>query len=372
MFELKTNDGEARHGVLNLPHGKLDTPFFMPVATQGALKGPLLRDAEEAGAQIILANTFHLILRPGLDELKDYGGLHKFMAWDKPILTDSGGFQVFSLSELRSVDEKGVTFRSPVDGSKVFLSPELATEAQEIIGADVAMCFDECLAYPATHKQAKTSMELSLDWGERCKKYHKAERGPTPKQQLFGIVQGGIYQDLRQASCEGLLKMDFDGYAVGGLAVGESQREMLEVLSFTLPLLPQDKPRYLMGVGTPKDLLEAVKRGVDMFDCVLPTRNARNGQLFTNTGVIKIRNAKYRGLDKPPQEGCDCYTCRNFSLGYVHHLFRCNEMSGAQLAACHNVFYYQQLMRSMRSSIQRQKFADFYRDFHSTYSSDDK
>ena len=363
MFKLHQQDGEARAGELTLPHGKVPTPVFMPVATQGALKGPLLRDALEAEAEIILANTYHLILRPGLDEIESYGGLHKFMSWDKPILTDSGGYQIFSLSDTRKISPDGVRFTSHIDGSKLFLSPEDATYAQHKIGADIIMCLDECLAYPATKDQAKSSMELSIEWAKRCYTAHEEaiRKDGDIQQGLFSIVQGGIYQDLRERCAEELIEMDFPGYALGGLAVGEPREEMLGVLDYMKDILPRDKPRYLMGVGRPQDLVEAVRRGIDMFDCVLPTRNARNGQLFTTNGVIKIRNAKYRARQEPADENCGCYTCRNHSLGYLHHLFRCGEMSGAQLAACHNIYYYQQLMREMREAISQGSFDDYAR-----------
>ena len=368
MFSITATDGEARTGELTLPHGKVETPFFMPIATQGALKGPLFRDAEEAGAQIILSNAFHLLLRPGLDEIKKFGGLHRFMGWNKPILTDSGGYQVFSLSAMRKISAEGVTFNSPVDGAKVFISPEVSIGAQQDIGADIAMCFDECTPYPASRQQAKQSMDLSLAWAQRCKDAHK--QGSPPGQQLFGIVQGGMYKELRHQCLDALTAIGFDGYALGGLSVGEPQNEMLEMVEHIAPLMPAATPRYLMGVGTPADLVESVARGMDMFDCVLPTRNARNGQLFTRSGVIKIRNAKYKGSEQPPQEDCDCYCCANYSLGYLHHLFRCKEMSAAQLAACHNVFYYQKLMQNMRSAIKKGKLKSFISDFYACYCPD--
>lgn len=364
MFLVKSQDGTARTGQLDLSHGSVATPIFMPVATKGALKGPLLRDATDADAQIILANNFHLILQPGLEEIKSYGGLHKFMSWDKPILTDSGGYQVFSLSEMCTITEEGASFASPLDGAKLFLSPESAIEAQHIIGADIIMCLDECLEYPATLAKAKASMELSVRWADRCKQTHVRAKKQN-KQKLFGIVQGGTYEDLRKECCDKLVRIGFDGYALGGLAVGEPQQKMLDLVAYMDEFLPADKPRYLMGVGKPADLVEAVARGIDMFDCVLPTRNARNGQLFTPNGVVKIRNAKYRGLDEPPQAGCNCYCCRNYSLGYLHHLFRCDEMSGPQLAACHNIFYYQQLMGNMRDAIGKGTFNLFREHFYS-------
>lgn len=380
LYQLKQTDDKARLGQLSLHNTSpataeplvIDTPAFMPIATQGALKGPLFRDAIAADAKIILGNTFHLILRPGLDLLSSYGGLHKFIGWDGAILTDSGGYQVFSLSEMRSLSEEGVKFSSPVDGAKVFLSPESATQAQHTIGADIIMCFDECLAYPATHEQAKHSMELSMRWATRCKATHvdllnqkqEQDKDQAHQPKMFGIVQGGVYKDLRQQSTEHLLATEFDGYAVGGLAVGEPQEQMLEVATYMNELLPQDKPRYLMGVGKPDDLVEAVALGFDMFDCVLPTRNARNGQLFTTNGVIKIRNSQYRDNQNPPDEDCQCYCCQNYSLGYLHHLFRCSEMSGPQLAATHNVFYYQKLMQDMRDAIEKKQFNQFVDNFY--------
>ena len=376
MYKLLDTDSSARLGSLRLSRTSLDTPVFMPIATQGALKGPLFRDAIAAEAKIILANTFHLLLRPGLDGLRHYGGLHNFSGWSGAILTDSGGYQVFSLSQMRSISEEGVLFNSPVDGAKVFLSPELATEAQHVIGADIIMCFDECLAYPATYERAKESMELSLRWAARCKETHSRlletrQPGSTGSEphapKLFGIVQGGTYKDLRKICVDKLLEMDFDGYAVGGLAVGEPQEEMLEIAGYMNELLPKDKPRYLMGVGTPADLVEAVALGFDMFDCVLPTRNARNGQLFTANGVINIRNAQHRNSKSPPQEDCQCYCCQEYSLGYLHHLFRCSEMSGPQLAACHNIFYYQQLMRDLRDAIKNSTLKKYIGDFYTKY-----
>lgn len=381
IYQLKNNDVNARRGQLSLIKTsamannsiEIETPAFMPIATQGALKGPLLRDAVAADAKIILGNTFHLILRPGLDLLESYGGLHKFIGWQSAILTDSGGYQVFSLSKMRSLSEEGVEFNSPIDGAKVFLSPESATAAQHIIGADIIMCFDECLAYPATHAQAKQSMELSLRWAARCKATHvrlldeSQSKKESNQPKMFGIVQGGVYKDLRKICTEQLLELNFDGYAVGGLAVGEPQEKMLEIASYMNDLLPQDKPRYLMGVGSPADLVEAVALGFDMFDCVLPTRNARNGQLFTANGVIKIRNAQYRNNQHPPQDDCQCYCCQNYSLGYLHHLFRCSEMSGPQLAATHNIFYYQKLMSDMREAIAKNQFNKFIDDFYAKY-----
>lgn len=372
MFNLNSVDGTARSGVLSLAHGKVETPVFMPIATQGALKGPLLRDADEAGSKIILANAFHLLLRPGLEEIKQFGGLNKYMGWNKPILTDSGGYQVFSLSGMRKISRDGVSFISPVDGAKVFISPEVSINAQMSIGADIAMCFDDCAPYPGSRSKVANSMSLSLVWARQSKQVHHQglESLSNGGQKLFGIIQGGMYKDLRRECLEELVSIGFDGYALGGLSVGEPIHEMLEMVEYMADIMPVDLPRYLMGVGTPGDLVEAVARGIDMFDCVLPTRNARNGQLFTRNGVIKIRNAKYKGSEVPPQMDCPCYCCSNYSLGYLHHLFRCKEMSGPQLAACHNIFYYQQLMQDMCDAIKNKRLKSFIKGFNSCYYSD--
>ena len=362
FFKVRRMDGEARLGQLDLPHGAVETPVFMPVATAGALKGVLPRDVAEA--PMLLANTFHLILRPGVEEIKSYGGLHRFMHWPKPILTDSGGYQVFSLSALRAIDEQGVTFRSPLDGSRLFLSPESATEAQLDLGADIIMCLDECTPYPADPKDAAASMRLSAGWARRCKAAYNKRVHKEERFKLFGIVQGGMYPDLRRACLEMLVAIGFDGYALGGLSVGEPKEEMLALVEEMAPRLPSDQPRYLMGVGTPSDLVEAVRRGMDLFDCVLPTRHARHGQLFTSRGPINLRNANHKGKQDPPDKNCSCYCCRHFSLGYLHHLFRCREMLGPQLASLHNIFYYQNLLSTMREAIKNGILTAFTKHFY--------
>ena len=358
-FELLNTDGLARRARLNFPRGVVETPAFMPVGTYGTVKGMLPRDIEEIGAHIILGNTFHLMLRPGTEVIRQHGDLHDFIGWQKPILTDSGGFQVFSLGELRKITEQGVKFRSPVDGAPVELTPERSMEVQRALGSDIVMIFDECTPYPATPEQAKRSMELSLRWAMRSKEAH----GDNPAA-LFGIVQGGMYQELREESLAGLTKIGFDGYAIGGLSVGEPKEDMMRVLGGIAPRLPVDRPRYLMGVGKPEDIVEGVRRGVDMFDCVMPTRNARNGHLFTSTGVIKIRNAQHRHDLRPLDEACDCYTCKNFSRSYLHHLDRCGEMLGAQLNTIHNLRYYQSLMAGLRRAIEEGKLSDFVDTFY--------
>ena len=358
-FEKLGEDGKARRGRLTFPRGVVETPAFMPVGTYGTVKGMLPRDIEEIGAHIILGNTFHLMLRPGTEVVKAHGDLHDFTQWQGPILTDSGGFQVFSLGEMRKITEQGVTFRSPVDGSKVELSPEIAIQVQRDLGSDIVMIFDECTPYPATEKQAKESMELSLRWAERSKRAH--EGNPAA---LFGIVQGGMYESLRDQSLEGLEKIGFDGYAIGGLSVGEPKEDMIRILDHLPPKMPEDKPRYLMGVGRPEDIVEAVRRGVDMFDCVMPTRNGRNGYLFTSTGIVKIRNAKNRHDTGPLDERCDCYTCQHFSRSYLHHLDKCGEMLGSQLNTIHNLRFYQNLMSGLRGAIEAGTLSDFVSEFY--------
>ncbi|MDE1460521.1 tRNA guanosine(34) transglycosylase Tgt [Spartinivicinus poritis] len=358
-FEQITTDGHARRSRLHFPRGIVETPAFMPVGTYGTVKGMLPRDIEDIGAHIILGNTFHLMLRPGTDIISAHGDLHDFTGWEKPILTDSGGFQVFSLGEMRKITEDGVTFRSPVDGAKVFISPERSMEVQRALGSDIVMIFDECTPYPATHDQAKRSMELSLRWAERSKQAH----GDNPSA-LFGIIQGGMYQDLREQSLQALNGIGFDGYAIGGLSVGEPKHEMMQVLSGVTHLMPENKPRYLMGVGTPEDIVEAVRRGVDMFDCVMPTRNARNGHLFTSTGVVKIRNAVNKTDTGPLDAECDCYTCNNFSRAYLHHLDKCKEILGSQLNTIHNLRYYQQLMAGLREAIANHQLTEFVTEFY--------
>ncbi len=359
QFDLLATDGKARRGRLSFPRGAVETPAFMPVGTYGTVKGMLPRDIEAIGAHIILGNTFHLWLRPGTEVIREHGDLHDFTQWQGPILTDSGGFQVFSLGAMRKIKEEGVTFASPVDGSKVFMSPEVSMQVQRELGSDIVMIFDECTPYPATHEEAKRSMELSLRWAKRSKDAH----GDNPSA-LFGIVQGGMYEDLRAQSLAGLEEIGFDGYAIGGLSVGEPKDEMIKVLNYLPAQLPADKPRYLMGVGKPEDIVEAVRRGVDMFDCVMPTRNARNGHLFTETGVIKIRNAKHRHDTGPLDAACDCYTCKNFSRAYLHHLDKCGEMLGSMLNTIHNLRHYQRLMAGLREAIQQGRLSAFVADFY--------
>ena len=359
-FELLGNDGAARRGRLTFPRGTVETPAFMPVGTYGSVKGIMPEHVSVLGAEIILGNTFHLYLRPGLDVIGDHGGLHGFARWNGPILTDSGGFQVFSLAHRRKITEQGVTFASPVDGSKVFLGPEESMHIQRVLDSDIVMIFDECTPYPATEEVARKSMELSLRWAERSKKAHEGNDAA-----LFGIVQGGVHHDLRTRSAEGLKALGFDGYAVGGLAVGEPEAERNAMLEHTCPQLPEDRPRYLMGVGRPEDLVESVARGVDMFDCVMPTRNARNGHYFTAAGTVRVRNAKYERDLRPIEEGCDCYACANgFSRAYLRHLDRCNEMLGPMLGTLHNLRYYQRLMAQMRAAIEQGTFAAFRDSFY--------
>ena len=345
-FSVTATDGLARRGRLVLAHGAVETPIFMPVGTYGSVKAMSPAELEAVGAQIILGNTFHLWLRPGTDVVAAHGGLHRFIGWDRPILTDSGGFQVWSLGALRKVREEGVTFASPVNGDRLLLTPERSMEIQRALDSDIVMVFDECTAYPATREAAAASMELSLRWAARSKSAHAGNRNA-----LFGIVQGGIYEDLRERSLAELAAIGFDGFAIGGLSVGEPKDEMLRVLAHTAPRLPADRPRYLMGVGTPEDLVAGVRAGVDMFDCVLPTRNARNGWLFTRFGDIRIRNARHRTDTEPLDATCGCYTCRHFSRGYLHHLQRVNEILGAQLATIHNLHYYLTLMAGVREAI---------------------
>ncbi|PLW81293.1 tRNA guanosine(34) transglycosylase Tgt [Kineobactrum sediminis] len=359
-FERTASDGAARRGRLQFPRGSVETPAFMPVGTYGTVKGMLPRDIRAIGAEIILGNTFHLWLRPGTDIIERHGDLHDFMGWDGPILTDSGGFQVFSLGAMRKITEQGVKFRSPVDGAPVFLDPETSMAIQRSLGSDIVMIFDECTPYPATEPEARASMELSLRWAARSKAAH----GNSPSA-LFGIVQGGMYQGLREQSLAGLEAIGFDGYAIGGLSVGEPKDEMVAVLDGLQPLLPEHKPRYLMGVGTPADLLEGVRRGIDMFDCVMPTRNARNGFIFTSRGILKLRNARHKTSTLPLDERCDCYTCENFSRAYLHHLDKCNEILGSQLNTIHNLRFYQNHMAGIRMAIEQGRLEAFAADFHS-------
>ncbi|MGN2253587.1 tRNA guanosine(34) transglycosylase Tgt [Frateuria sp. GZRe12] len=366
-FDLLARDGAARRGRLAFARGTVETPAFMPVGTYGSVKAMTPRDLTELGAEIILGNTFHLYLRPGLEIVEEFGGLHRFIGWNKPILTDSGGFQVFSLAHKRKLAEDGVTFASPVDGSKVFLSPEVSMKIQTVLDSDIAMIFDECTPYPATEKQAADSMEMSLRWAERSRRaFDEMQRARSkPPNALFGIVQGGVYEPLRRRSAEGLVGIGFDGYAVGGLAVGEPEAERNHTLNFTVGLLPQDKPRYLMGVGRPEDIVEAVRRGIDMFDCVMPTRNARNGFLFVPEGTLRIRNAKYAHDTRVIEEGCDCYACANgFSRAYLRHLDRCNEILASQLATHHNLRHYQRLMAGLRDAIAAGALEDFVGTFY--------
>jgi queuine tRNA-ribosyltransferase len=359
QFDLLATDGRARRGRLTFPRGVVETPAFMPVGTYGTVKGMLPRDVEAIGAQIILGNTFHLWLRPGTEVIRAHGDLHDFMQWKGPILTDSGGFQVFSLGAMRKIKEEGVYFSSPVNGAKVFMGPEESMQVQRELGSDIVMIFDECTPYPADEDTARRSMELSLRWARRSKTAH----GDNPSA-LFGIVQGGMHRDLRMRSLEGLSEIGFDGLAIGGLSVGEPKEEMIRVLDYLPGEMPADKPRYLMGVGKPEDLVEGVRRGVDMFDCVMPTRNARNGHLFTTSGVIKIRNAVHRNDSSPLDPACDCYTCSNFSRGYLHHLDKCGEMLGSMLNTIHNLRHYQRLMAGLREAIQQGTLGAFVDDFY--------
>jgi queuine tRNA-ribosyltransferase len=344
-FEIKNQDGLARNGRLELAHGSVDTPAFMPVGTYGAVKAMSPVELEALGAQIVLGNTFHLWLRPGLDVIAKFGGLHRFMGWTKPILTDSGGFQVFSLGEMRKISENGVEFSSPINGDKLLLTPEESMRIQTVLDSDIAMVFDECTPYPATEAQAADSMRMSMRWAERSRKVFQG------RNLLFGIVQGGMYEPLREESLEKLKGIGFDGYAVGGLSVGEPKEDRARIVAHIVPRLPQDKPRYLMGMGTPEDIIEAVLAGIDMFDCVLPTRNARNGWLFTRFGDVKMRNARHRDDPAPLDSLCACYTCRNFSRAYLFHLQKTNEILGARLNTLHNLHYYQELMRDLRGAI---------------------
>jgi len=358
-FKLKTTDGHARRGQLTFARGIVETPIFMPVGTYGTVKSLTPEDLTELGAQIILGNTFHLMLRPGMDVMKAHGDLHDFMRWQKPILTDSGGFQVFSRGALRKISEQGVTFKSPVNGSKIFMGPEESMEVQRDLGSDIVMIFDECTPYPATYQEAADSMRLSLRWAERSKRAHEGNSSA-----LFGIVQGGMYPQLREESIAGLTDIGFDGYAIGGLSVGEPKHEMLATLDAIHRKMPVDKPRYLMGVGTPEDLVEGVRRGIDMFDCVMPTRNARNGHLFTRNGVIKIRNQQYQFDTRPLDENCSCYTCRNYSRSYLKHLDKCKEMLGSRLNTIHNLHYYLELMQGLRDAIETHSFDEFTNNFY--------
>lgn len=363
-FELKNTDKKTRRGTLIFERGVVETPAFMPVGTYGTVKAMTAEETQEIGAQIILGNTFHLAITPGMEVIKAHGGLHNFMHWQKPILTDSGGFQVFSLGKTRKISETGVCFRSPKDGSKIFMGPEESMQIQSDLGADIVMIFDECTPYPSSKTNTDQSMRLSLRWAKRSKDAHK---NLGNKNALFGIVQGGMYSDLRSQSAETLIEIGFDGYAIGGLSVGETKAEMLKVLDCLPQQLPQDKPRYLMGVGTPSDLVEAVERGIDMFDCVMPTRNARNGHLFVSTGIVRIRNTQYKLDTNPLDINCSCYTCLNYSRSYLHHLQRKNEILGARLNTIHNLYYYQDLMAKMRLAIENNSFTKFKQEFYSSH-----
>jgi queuine tRNA-ribosyltransferase len=358
MFDILSQDGAARRGQLTLPHGTVQTPVFMPCGTYGTVKGMTPASLTAVGTQILLGNTFHLMLRPGAERIHSFGGLHEFMQWPGPILTDSGGFQVFSLGDLRKMNEEGVVFRSPINGDKVKLTPESSIRVQRHLASDVVMVLDECTAHPATHRQAQTSMQLSMRWASRSRAAFDDPRegGLNPGAKLFGIVQGGMYDDLRRDSLAALQDVGFDGYAIGGLSVGEEKSAMYGVMDALLPHMPQHKPRYLMGVGTPQDLVRGVGLGVDMFDCVMPTRNGRNGYLFTSTGMVKIRNAQHRDADVPLDAHCECYTCSHFSRAYLHHLDRCGEMLGAMLMTQHNLHFYHNLMARLRASIETGTF----------------
>jgi queuine tRNA-ribosyltransferase len=356
----------ARRGRLTLNHGVVETPIFMPVGTYGTVKGVMPQSLHEMGAQIILGNTFHLWMRPGLDVMQQFGGLHRFESWNKPILTDSGGFQVWSLGEMRKISEEGVKFASPVNGDKLFLTPEISMQIQTILNSDIVMQFDECTPYDTkghitTESEARQSMELSLRWASRCVAEFGRLENPNA---LFGIVQGGMFENLRQESLDALVELDLPGYAIGGVSVGEPKEEMQRIMAHTPHRLPADKPRYLMGVGTPEDLVEGVGAGVDMFDCVMPTRNARNGHMFTRFGDLKIRNARYKADEQPVDATCSCYTCRHFSRAYLHHLDRCGEMLGPMLNSIHNLHYYLNLMSEVRAALDAGNFGDFVLQFH--------
>ncbi|WP_373100430.1 MULTISPECIES: tRNA guanosine(34) transglycosylase Tgt [Pasteurellaceae] len=364
-FKLHKTNGTARRGTMtfNRPQGEFEvqTPAFMPVGTYGTVKGMTPEEVRASGAEILLGNTFHLWLRPGQEVMRKHGDLHDFMQWQRPILTDSGGFQVFSLGKLRKITEQGVKFQNPINGERIFLSPEKSMEIQYDLGSDIVMIFDECAPYPSTFDYTKKSMEMSLRWAQRSRQRFD-ELGN--RNALFGIVQGGVFEELRQTSLQGLVNIGFDGYAVGGLAVGEPKEDMHRILEYVCPQLPTDKPRYLMGVGKPEDLVEGVRRGIDMFDCVMPTRNARNGHLFVSDGIVKIRNAKYRDDTTPLDAQCDCYTCKHYTKSYLYHLDKCGEILGARLNTIHNLRYYQRLMQQIRTAIEEDRFEQFVQDFY--------
>jgi len=358
-FKLISTDNKARRGQLQFDRGMVETPAFMPVGTYGTVKGMTPEDVQATGAEIILGNTFHLMLRPGTDVVRAHGDLHDFMHWSGPILTDSGGFQVWSLGKLRKISEQGVTFKSPINGSTIFMGPEESMQVQRELGSDIVMVFDECTPYPATRQEARESMELSMRWAKRSREAH----GDNPSA-LFGIVQGGMYIDLREQSLASLVDIGFEGYALGGLSVGEPKDDREQILTEVVHQMPADRPRYLMGVGTPEDIVEAVRRGIDMFDCVMPTRNARNAYLFTHTGVVKIRNSRYADDTRPVDAQCDCYTCQNYSRAYLRHLDKCGEMLGAHLNTIHNLHYYQSLMSDLRHAIERGELDTFIESFY--------
>jgi len=360
-FQLLGSDGAARRGQLEFARGTVQTPAFMPVGTYGTVKAMAPQELRGIGAEIILGNTFHLMLRPGTEIIRAHGDLHDFMHWSGPILTDSGGFQVFSLAKLRKISEEGVRFRSPIDGAEIFLDPERSMQVQRDLGSDIVMCFDECTPYPASEDQARQSMQLSMRWAARSKAAFVEQANPNA---LFGIVQGGMYASLREESIQALGEIGFDGYAIGGLAVGEPKDQREAMLAHCAPRLPADRPRYLMGVGKPVDIVEAVARGVDMFDCVMPTRNARNAHIFTRYGVLRLRNARFRSDTAPLEEGCDCETCAHYSRAYLHHLHRCNELLGHRLCTIHNLRYYQRLMAAMRAAIETGELARWRADFY--------
>lgn len=357
-FSISATDAKARRGRLSLLSGVVETPAFMPVGTYGSVKGLTPDQVKQTGADVVLGNTFHLMLRPGTDVVEQQGGLHKFINWSGPILTDSGGFQVFSLGEMRKISEKGVTFRSPVDGAEIFLGPEDAIKVQHRLGSDVVMVFDECTPYPATAQEARKSMELSMRWAKRCRSAHGNSEAA-----LFGIVQGGMFKELRDESLQRLIEIGFDGYALGGLSVGEPKDQMRKIVKYCGERMPSEKPRYLMGVGTPQDIVYAVSQGIDMFDCVMPTRNARNGHIFTSQGLLRLRNKRYRNDGKPLDVNCNCYTCKNFSRAYLHHLDKCKEMLGAQLNTIHNLSYYQSVMSGLRGAIEKGRLTAFVNEF---------
>ena len=362
LLHIDKNSG-ARRGIVHTPHGDIQTPVFMPVGTQATVKSMTPEELKEIGAQIILSNTYHLYLRPGHKLVKEAGGLHNFMRWDRPILTDSGGFQVFSLGDLRKITEEGVEFKSHLDGSKHFFSPESVMEIEEALGADIIMSFDECVGYPATREYTENSMERTTRWAKRCKAAHKN----TDKQGLFGIIQGGFYKDLREKSARDLIELDLPGYAIGGISVGEPKEEFLDILRYTAPLMPKNKPRYLMGVGTPDYLIEAAIAGIDMCDCVLPTRIARNGTAMTWNGKVVVRNATYERDFSPLDPECDCYTCRNYTRAYIRHLVKANEILGVRLLSIHNLYFLTKLMERVRIEIENDNLANFRDEFYKKY-----